>query len=155
MVELVGGEGTLCAGGLGGEVSPARTDTPLVGLDLRIGQGRVELPTSGAFEHAVVPLDGRIKVGPEVVEPGWLALVPPGVEELPIETENGGARMLLLGGLPFGEQVTMWWNYVARSQDEITQAWRDWEERTERFGPVPTKLERIEAPVPPWVYPQD
>lgn len=155
VVEFGGGEGTLFAGELAGAVSPATTDTPLVGVELRLGRGTVTVPTDRTFEHAIVPLDGRIKVGPEVLEPGWLALVPAGVDELPIETENGKARMVLIGGVPFGEQVTMWWNYVARSQDEITHAWRDWEQRTDRFGPVPTTLERIEAPVPPWVYPED
>lgn len=154
-VELDGGEGTLLAGELAGAVSPARTDTSLVGAELRLGKGLVGVPTDTTFEHAVVPLDGRIKVGPEVIEPGWLALVPPGVDELPIETENGSSRMMLLGGVPFPEQVFMWWNYVARSQDEVTRAWMDWEDRTDRFGTVPTNLERIEAPAPPWTYPED
>jgi hypothetical protein len=43
---------------------------------------------------------------------------------------------------------------VARSKDEITAAWIDWRDRTDRFGDVPTRLERIEAPVPPWIVPR-
>lgn len=150
-IALHGAEGVLFAGRLGSWASPARADTELVGVELTLTGGRSVIPVDSAFEHAVVPLDSPIKVGPEVVEPGWLALVPPGVDELPIESARVGDKAILLGGPPFPETVTMWWNYVARSQEEITTAWRDWEERTDRFGPVPTRLERIEAPVPPWV----
>jgi quercetin 2,3-dioxygenase len=150
-VELDRGEAMVLVGGFDGATSPARADTPLVGLDLTLRRGATVLPTGAGFEHAVVPLDGRVKVGPEVVEPGWIALVPTGVEELPLETEHAGARLLLLGGEPLGERVEMWWNFVARDREEITAAYRDWEARTDRFGEVPSALERIEAPRPPWL----
>ncbi|HSK58585.1 MAG TPA: pirin-like C-terminal cupin domain-containing protein, partial [Actinomycetospora sp.] len=46
------------------------------------------------------------------------------------------ARLVLLGGPPFGEQIVMWWNFVVRSHDEIV-AFRDaWEAGSERFGTV-------------------
>jgi quercetin 2,3-dioxygenase len=77
--------------------------------------------------------------------------VPAGVGELPIEVEGDGARLLLLGGEPLGERIEMWWNFVARDRDEITAAYRDWEAHTDRFGTVPSTLERIEAPRPPWL----
>jgi hypothetical protein len=48
----------------------------------------------------------------------------------------------------------MWWNFVARSKEEITLAWRAWQERDEdRFGPVPSSLARMDAPAPPWMAP--
>ena len=144
-------EGLVFAGSLAGVTSPARSDTPLVGVDLTLRRGRTVLPTTSTFEHAIVPLDGRVQVGDEVVEPGWLALVPPGVDELPISTERDDGRALLLGGEPFGARVQMWWNFVARDRDEVTAAWREWRDRTDRFGEVPSSLEGIEAPVPPWV----
>ena len=37
------------------------------------------------------------------------------------------ARLLLLGGEPFGVDIEMWWNFVARTKDEIEQAYRAWE----------------------------
>jgi redox-sensitive bicupin YhaK (pirin superfamily) len=49
---------------------------------------------------------------------------------------TAGARVLLLGGLPFGEPVLMWWNFVARTPDEIAAARMEWEEG-EAFGTVP------------------
>lgn len=150
-VELGRAEGWLFAGALDGLQSPARADTPIVGLDLTLRHGTSVLPTDRSFEHAVVPLDGKVKVGPEVIDVGWLALVPTGVEELPIEAGEAGARVLVLGGEPLGERIEMWWNFVARDKDEITAAWRDWRDRTDRFGPVSSPLERIEAPRPPWL----
>lgn len=32
----------------------------------------------------------------------------------------------MLGGEPFGERLLMWWNFVARSAEEITRAREDW-----------------------------
>jgi hypothetical protein len=46
----------------------------------------------------------------------------------------------------------MWWNFVARTLDEITDAWRAWRDHDDdRFGPVPSSLDRIDAPTPPWL----
>lgn len=150
-VELDGAEGLVLVGALAGTASPARSDTPVVGADLRVAPGTTVVPTRADFEHAVAPLDGRVRVGEEVVEPGWLALVPPGVEELPLATRDVGARLLLLGGEPLGVEVAMWWNFVARTRDELEAAWWDWSQRTDRFGEVASSLERIEAPRPPWI----
>ncbi len=150
-VELDHAAGQVLAGTLGEASSPARTDTPLLGADLTLRRGRTVLPTDRTFEHAVVPLEGRVKIGPEVVEPGWVALVPTGVTDLPLESEHGGGRLLVLGGEPLGGSVQMWWNFVARDRDEITAAYRDWRDRTDRFGTVPSQLERIDAPRPPWL----
>lgn len=43
--------------------------------------------------------------------------------------------MLLIGGPPFPEAILMWWNFVARTPDEIRQARDDWEAHR-RFGEV-------------------
>jgi quercetin 2,3-dioxygenase len=153
-LELDRAHGLVFLGAAADVTSPARTDSPLVGVDLTLRHGRSVVPLSPVAEHAVVPLDGKVKVGAEVVEPGWLALVPAGLEELVLEAGESGARALVLGGEPVGEPIAMWWNFVARDRDELTAAWREWRDRTDRFGAVPSRLERIEAPRPPWV-PED
>jgi hypothetical protein len=48
----------------------------------------------------------------------------------------------------------MWWNFVARTRGEIEQAWREWERRTARFGPVSSNLARMPAPRPAWLGPE-
>lgn len=152
-VELEAGEATVFLGSFDGAASPARADTAIVGAELTLGEaGRRVLPVDPGHEHALVPLDGRLRVGGEVVEPGWLALVPTGFDELPVEWDQPGGRALLLGGEPFGETVQMWWNFVARSREELEDAWRAWRDHeTDRFGAVRSELARIDAPTPPWI----
>jgi quercetin 2,3-dioxygenase len=60
------------------------------------------------------------------------------------------ARALLLGGVPFPEPVFMWWNFVARARDEVSEARRQWAAADGRFGTVRSELERIEVGSPPW-----
>ena len=50
-------------------------------------------------------------------------------------SSNPGARLLLVGGPPFPEPILMWWNFVARTPEEIRDARVDWEEHR-RFGEV-------------------
>lgn len=150
-LDLGSGQALVFVGALPGAAAPVSTDAEVVAADLGLRRGTTVVPTDVRFEHAVVPMDGRIKVGDQIVEPGWIGLVPAGVEELPLEVEHDDARALLVGGVPLGERIQMWWNFVARDRDELTAAYLDWAQRTDRFGAVPSELERIEAPVPPWL----
>jgi hypothetical protein len=43
---------------------------------------------------------------------------------------------MLLGGVPFGEPIVMWWNFIGRSHEEIARFRRDWAAESERFGHV-------------------
>ncbi len=153
-LDLATGKATVILGRFDGIASPARTDTESVGIDLRLRRGRAELPIVAGYEHAVVPIDQPVLVGETIVEPGWLGLIPTGLESIHLELRADRARVLVVGGEPLGERIQMWWNFVARTRDEITEAWRAWNTGdTDRFGPVPTGLARIDAPVPPWVHP--
>jgi hypothetical protein len=58
--------------------------------------------------------------------------------------------VLLLGGVPFPEPIVMWWNFVARSHDEVDAARRDWQAGSDRFGTVDSGLDVIPAPPTPW-----
>jgi hypothetical protein len=58
-------------------------------------------------------------------------------------------RLLLLGGEPFGVTPLIWWNFVARTRDEVAAAREDWEAGAERFGRVASPLGRIPAPEVP------
>ncbi len=143
-------EGRVLVGSLAGATSPARADAPTLGAELTLAPGVTAVPLDPTFEHGVTPLDVPVKAGGHVVEPGSLALVPPGVDELGLEVRTSGGRVMLLGGTPF-EPIAMWWNFVARDRDELTAAWRDWNAHGERFGAVASPLRRIAAPAPPWV----
>ena len=149
-VELDRAVATVLVGQLAGVESKARADTPLLGLDLALRPGRAVLPLQREHEHALVVLEGAVRVdGDRVVEPGALAYLGTGRDDLALEC-TADARALLLGGQPFGEPVLMWWNFVARSREEVDRAHAAWQAGDERFGPVSSELSRIPAPLPPW-----
>lgn len=152
VADLTSAEATVIVGDVGGATSPATADWPTLGCELRLRRGTVEVPVITTHEHAVVPVDQPVLVGDVIVEPGWLGLVPAGQEAIRIETRAEATQVMLIGGEPLPEPIQMWWNFVARTKDEITDAWRAWEAHdTDRFGPVPSSLARIAAPRPPWL----
>jgi redox-sensitive bicupin YhaK (pirin superfamily) len=152
VLDLGGGEARVIIGTLDGTTSPARQDWETVGADIRLRRGSFEIPVASHHEHAIAPIDHPVLVNGEVTEPGFLALVPAGREAIHLDVRADDASVMLIGGEPLGDRVYMWWNFVARTRDEVTEAWRAWEDAdTERFGAVPTALPRIEAPRPPWL----
>ncbi|MDE2281789.1 MAG: pirin family protein [Actinomycetales bacterium] len=143
-------EATVLVGEMLGEASPVRHDTALLGLDLDL-RGVAELPLDPTFEYGVIVLRGAVSVGGSLVEPGTLAYFAPGADEWRLETRDP-ARVIVLGGEPWLEGITMWWNFVARNRDELTAAYFAWVERDERYGTVASPLAAIDAPVPFWLH---
>ena len=143
--EIGGAVATVLVGELAGVTSPARQDTPLVGADLAIRPGATTWPLRADFEHALVVLDGEVAVGEQVVRPGQLGYLGLGRESLDL-TALAPSRVLLLGGEPFDEKIVMWWNFVARTKEELARARTQWATYDERFGEVATTLGRIPAP---------
>ena len=136
---------TVLVGRFAGEESKARADTPLVGLDLQVRAGRSLLPLQRDFEHAVVVLDGEIALDGQPVRPGALAYLGRSREQLQVEASEN-ARAVLVGGEPFESPVLMWWNFVARTHEELAEALAAWQAADERFGDVRSDLGRIPAP---------
>ena len=144
--EIGGAVATVLIGELAGVSSPARQDTPLVGADLAMNPGVTTWPLRPDFEHALVVLDGEVAVGGDhVVRPGQLGYLGLGRESLELAA-LAPTRVLLLGGVPFEEKLAMWWNFVARTKEELAQARTQWATYDERFGEVSSTLPRIAAP---------
>lgn len=137
---------TLLVGDWLGAQSPAQVFSPLLGADLRAnGAATTALPLRKDFEHAVLCLDGEIRIEGEALASGTLLYLGTGRESLRIECDSG-ARLLLVGGEPFAEDVLLWWNFVARTAEEMAQATNDWN-HGDRFGEVRgTGLQRLVAP---------
>jgi quercetin 2,3-dioxygenase len=148
-LELDHGTATVLVGDLGGAVSPARRDTDHVGAELHLRPGESVVPMRAAAEHALVVLSGEVSVDGRPVAPGHLAYLGAGRDECSFGTLDG-ARALLVGGLPFEEPIVMWWNFVARTREEIGQARDQWTEDDGRFGRVDSRLPRIPVGPPPW-----
>jgi hypothetical protein len=50
-----------------------------------------------------------------------------GSARLTLEAGDAGARVLLLGGTPFGEPIVMWWNFVGRTHEEVVAYRAAWQ----------------------------
>jgi hypothetical protein len=148
-LDLDGGEAVILVGDLAGATSPARRDTEHVGVEVTLRAGRTVVPLRGDYEHALVVLEGSVRVDGHVVEPGALAYLGTGRDECALEAV-AAVRALLLGGVPFPETLLMWWNFVGRSRDEVSEARRQWATADDRFGRVRSSLQRIEVGAPPW-----
>ncbi|MGH8482514.1 MAG: pirin family protein [Nevskiaceae bacterium] len=143
---------SVLAGEMLGERSPATFHTPIFGASIVAPAGSVAtLPLKPEWEYGAVVTYGRAEVAGQRIIPGSLVYLPPGRNGLPIVTGAGDAGIVLVGGPPFGEGVLMWWNFVARTKAEVTQACGDWNGAAPYLGEVRGyEGARLAAPMPPW-----
>jgi redox-sensitive bicupin YhaK (pirin superfamily) len=149
--EIGGAVATVLLGSFGDLTSPARHDTPLVGVDLALHQPAT-VPLRSDFEYAVVVLEGGVGIDGRPLVPGKLGYLGRGRSELHLDV-RGPTKAVLLGGEPFEEPIMMWWNFVARSREEIEAAYASWSAQDDRFGTVRSSLPRIPAQAPHWQQP--
>lgn len=116
-------------GSLLGVRSPATAYTPIVGAQVDVDAGAtVTLPVDPTFEHAVLVDAGDVTLEGTPVPETALGYVAPGRDALTLTAGAGGpARLVLVGGQPFGEQIVMWWNFVGRTHEEVVAARADWQ----------------------------
>jgi redox-sensitive bicupin YhaK (pirin superfamily) len=137
---------TVFMGELDGARSSAAAYSPLLGAEVTLDAGaRAELPLEEDFEHGVLAVADTPAAAGVRIPVSALLHLEPGRRSLVLE---GPGRVLLLGGTPFEEDLLMWWNFVARSHDEIVQARQDWE-AGRRFGVVDHPAPRLAAPALP------
>ena len=124
-------------GSLGGSTSPVETRTaPMLGAEVLLpAGGSLVLDASTGldplFEHAILVDRGEVTLSEggdlstggdaTVVPKDHLAHLPTGRDRLTLQAGAEDARLVLLGGVPFGEQIVMWWNFVGRSHEEIVE----------------------------------
>lgn len=116
-----------------GNRSPATVFSPVVGLDIAL-DGAVDLRLNDGFEHAMLLVQGTAVVESETLRKDAILFSPAGRTQVSLRSE-APSRVIVIGGEPFREPVLMWWNFVARTADEIAQARGDWE-NGRRFGTV-------------------
>jgi quercetin 2,3-dioxygenase len=156
---------TVLVGEFAGHRSPATMFSPIVGAEIT-ATGKIGFPLDAEFEHALLVLDGSLTVDGTALDAGPLAYLGSGRDALTV-TAAPDTRFMLLGGVPFEEDVLMWWNFVGRTHEEIVEARDAWEAqaeladddaRTARYGLVEghgpdagTEAGRIPAPPLPGV----
>ncbi|GAA2801577.1 pirin family protein [Kitasatospora sp. CM 4170] len=149
VVTAPGLRATVILGTLDSAASPGTTYTPLVGADLALTAGAdLRLPLEPGFEYAVLSMTGSVDVDGVRVEPGSMLYLGTDRRELPVLARTDAA-VLLLGGQPFEEHLVMWWNFIGRTGEEISQARADWMAGA-RFGEVHGYAgDRLSAPALP------
>ncbi len=126
---------TVFVGSLGGARSPARMFSEIVGAELAAAARDTSgtIPLAASHEHVLFVAAGSAPVEDAVLQPGQLLYLDPGREQVGVSAA-AGSRLFLLGGVPLGEQLLMWWYLVARTPEEIEAVVADWREG--RFGTV-------------------
>ena len=138
----------LMIGALDGAASPAQAYTPLLGAEVAFaGAGRTEIPLEPDFEYAVLTLDGTADVDGQPLPTGPLLYLGTRRDRLALAA-SAPARLLLLGGEPFAEEIIMWWNFIGRSHEEIVASRDDWM-AGRRFGAVSFEGDPLPAPEMP------
>ncbi|OBH99463.1 pirin family protein [Mycobacterium sp. E2733] len=150
-VSLAGATARVFLGGLAGSRSPVHTFTPLLGAQVDLDAGAcLDIAVGAAFEHGVLCDLGDVRVEETALTVASLAYLNPGRSSLQLRNVgNEPARVLVLGGTPFTEELVMWWNFVGRSHDDIVGYREQWEDGDERFGAVHGyrgSLTRLPAP---------
>lgn len=133
---------TVIMGEAYGVTSPVATASPTLYVEVMfLDDG--ELPIPGAYEErAVYVVAGRAAIGATDLDGGDMAVVRPGAQ--PVLRGNGGTRIMVIGGAPFPEPRTVWWNFVSSDRSRIERARQDW--RAGRFDAVPGETEFIPLP---------
>lgn len=146
VLEFKGGTINVFAGTMHGETVPAPYFTDILGAEVLVHPSQtLTLELQHPFEHAVLLLDGDGTLESQPLSQNTLYYLGPCRESLEVQSQTG-SKLLLIGGPPFPSKVLMWWNFVARTPEEIRQARSDWEAHR-RFGEVTgTDLPRLSSP---------
>lgn len=146
IIETTGGLIHIFAGNLEGITSPIPYFSEILGASVQVHPRQsMSFAINPQFEHAVLLLEGDCELEEMTLNPKTLYYYGTRHKSLNLVSQKGG-KVLLIGGPPFPEKILMWWNFVARTPEEIRQAYSDWEAQ-HRFGVVKgTQLQRLAAP---------
>jgi quercetin 2,3-dioxygenase len=125
-------------GEFSGAKAPTKVFSDLVGLEIRIPAGKtIQIQLNPEFEYGLLAAQGAVLAGVnslEEITESNLGYWQTGNTGLKIEAKSEDVIAILLGGRPMAEKILMWWNFIARTHEEIVEARSQWNQRSERFG---------------------
>ncbi len=110
--------------GTTGPITTTSTDTIYLDISMPAGSDYSELTPQG-YNAFIYLIDGSIQIGQETVVPGELAALNDGDGVVIYSSKK--SHMLLIAGRPTGEPVARHGPFVMNTQEEIEQAYRDYE----------------------------
>lgn len=126
--ELIVFVGTL-TGDNGTVTADTTTFSPLLAAEILAAAGStLTIPVDTSFEHGILVDTGSVEVNGELALKDQLAYIECGQKSITLTIGDEAARLLLLGGTPFEEELVMWWNFIGRSHDEIVAMREQWQE---------------------------
>ena len=106
------------------------TRTPILYHHWSLEPGaRVQQPVPSAFNVFAYVFAGEVSIAGRVIRDGQMAMLGPG-EVVELSTEPGApqaAQLLLLGGVPLREPMVRYGPFVMNTQDELAQAFADFQ----------------------------
>jgi redox-sensitive bicupin YhaK (pirin superfamily) len=138
---------TLIAGTSDGLTSPVKTFSDMVYADIVLAAGARYRLKAEHVERAIYVVSGALGVEGQTggFAANELVVFKPGAEIVLTAAEP--TRLMLVGGEPFPQARSIFWNFVSSSPDRIEQAKADW--RAQKFAPVPDEHEFIPLPDEP------
>jgi hypothetical protein len=131
-------------------LAPTQVYSPMVAFDLHAMQAdQAELTLDTQFEYGVLLLQGKASLNGQALGEDTFAYCPPGATAMQLALD-ADARCMVVGGVPFAQPVTLWWNFVGHSRQAVMAAQDAWESGSQRFGRVPGSNTRLAAPPLPW-----
>ncbi len=130
--------------------SPVHVHTAMMGADIEaVEDTDIILQLNPAFEYGVIALEQQALVNGHALTQDNMLVIETQNQKLHIQMQKG-SRLLLIGGEPFEQEIILWWNFVARTTEEIKQAREQWMQQDLRFGDVPDyEGDRLIAPEMP------
>ena len=106
----------------------------IIGAEILAQQSGISsLPLNPEFEYGILSVTSGITVNGSSIPNGYLHYIPTGATAVEIEAA-AGARCVIIGGVPFDEEIIMWWNFIGRSHEEIVEMRSAWQNDSSRFG---------------------
>lgn len=129
---------SLMAGCYGAHKAPTRLHSPLLGMEVLCGDAgptTVSVALEAGFEYGLLALTGGFEVEGSAFAQDELAYLAPGRTALQLRLQPG-TRLLVIGGTPFADKVTIWWNFLGQDLEAIRGYRAQWEAGDARFGQV-------------------
>lgn len=157
--EHQGAQISVFVGSLLGQTSDATTFSPLVGAQVDLPpHTEIVIPVDPTFEHGVLLDTGEVAVDDTPVPQDHVAYRCPGADAIALSSGEAGARVVLIGGAPLGEEIVMWWNFIGRTHEEVVAYREEWQRdvidganATGRFGHTVYDGPSLPAPALPTV----
>ncbi|SKA90277.1 hypothetical protein SAMN06295879_1295 [Agreia bicolorata] len=135
---------TVFLGSVAGVSATAKTFTRILAAQIDVpSRTRIELAVDPRDEHGILVDRASVTVNGTPVARTELAFVETGASTLTIESGDDDARLILIGGEPFGEQIVMWWNFVGRTHEEIVAYRTAWQAEAIGSGEVDARAPRF------------